>query len=971
MSAKTCAKIQKIVQNDVKNEYICKNILYHCKNNSIMPEKIMYRAMMCAIFIGLCVSVMAQKDISRITKPIVNEYARVTAISGSTVTLDAEVASMFVPANLPDTVLLIQMTGISQNGNNANNAGRYEIHIVTAVSGQNVTLKTEAGAFDDPLTEIVQMVRVPSYKNAVIETTLTCEPWDRAAGTGGVLALMVDETLTFNADIDVSGRGFKGGSAYNAPYPDGGPCEFDENGLTGSRDFPESYIFAGYKGEGAVTKDYFDNNPKGFGRTWNGGGGGNGKWAGGGGGANGNNGGIGENQACGAPGSELIPDDGYVTHGNNGFAFKYKDVIPSEDAMYQNRIFMGGGGGGGTGIGTAGGNGGGIVIIVAEKLHFASNTAIKANGNSVAGTITDAGAGGGGGGGSILLSVKDYGNIKAEMTGGNGGSVYRGVADCNDVSGNYTRGAGGGGSGGFLLTTRDTVEHRSWYRDAERFKRSGGLEGDVRTTLVGGRSCDKISAPGEPGAYFGNYQVQLRGFLHNYFFTPDTSVCYGVPVTIKASEPKGGRDTYAFQWQSSSDRNSWTTIGNTSNLTHSFTEDVFYVRRMVTSGGVTDIGSEIHVNAYRSVINEIAPADTTICWKETFVIRENIPTTGGGEGAYIYHWQEFINDEWTTVSQNDVKNLTVSLQAGNTTRSFRRQVASDKGCVSGWMASVIHIQPQITGNTISPANQTVCEDTAEQFSGLIPTGGDGNTPNYHWQIKSETQAWTTISGEQNYRPELGAEDYGERFYRRRVTSGACESYSNEVMMRFDQQSSPSLITTTDKLGDDALKFQFSEKLYAHAPEIGKGLWTSDDAQLSFDVPNEPVATVSNLKFGVNNIVWTVTNGVCVSASESVKIEVKDVVIPTGFSPNGDGINDCFRIVGGENAITSEFIVLDRYNNAVFESKSFKGNANLNDCSGWWDGRNKSGNELPSGVYYYQLILNGENVYKGNVVLKRQ
>ena len=130
--------------------------------------------------------------------------------------------------------------------------------------------------------------------------------------------------------------------------------------------------------------------------------------------------------------------------------------------------------------------------------------------------------------------------------------------------------------------------------------------------------------------------------------------------------------------------------------------------------------------------------------------------------------------------------------------------------------------------------------------------------------------------------------------------------------------------------------------------------------------------MNNLQLGVNTVIWTVSNGVCVSPSVSVIIEVKDVVIPTGFSPNGDCINDFFEIVGAENATSSELIILDRNNNVVFESKSYKGSCDERkcNCSGWWDGRNSSGNELPSGTYFYQLILNGDKVYKGYVVLKK-
>ena len=936
----------------------------------ILLNKTTYRVFACAILITLCNSAMAQNAVSRITEPVINRYARVTAINGLTVTLDADVSSMFAPA---DTVLLIQMTGIPQNGNITiyNNAGRYEFHIVTGVNGQDVTLKSAiASNTFDPSDEFVQLVRVPSYKNAVIENQLTCEPWDKETGTGGVLALMVNETLTFNADIDVSGRGFKGGRAYTAEYD--GPCSFNDEEETNWPDYPESYLYAGYKGEGAAAKDYFDpndpnSNLKGYGKTWNGGGGGNGKWSGGGGGANGGYGGVGENQACGAPGY-LEVSSGHILHGNDGFAISYGYVIQRERTLM--RVFMGGGGGAGTGTGTAGGDGGGIVIIVAQNLHFNPNTAIKANGNPVAGDPpAQAGAGGGGGGGSIFLSVKDYGDIRTEITGGNGGNVYR-EASCSDNSGNYTRGAGGGGGGGLLFTSKPLSS--SWYNNINSFKKTGGNRGEIIRIGV----CDYTSSPGEPGISLDNFQVQLRGFLHNYTFTPDTSVCNGVPVTIRASEPKGGTGSYNYEWQSSADGNSWLPIDNTNtpNLLYPFTEDILYVRRVVTSGDVTDIGLHIQVNAYRAIINEIAPADTTFCWKETLTIRENIPTEGGGGGPYTYHWQ--VTKDNTEDIQTSTPNLSVSLRASGI-QTIQRQVISGKGCISDWSeASVIHIQPEITGNTISPENQRVCGDTAGQLTGPVPAGGTGDY-NYQWQVSPNTRVdWTDIpndASDPSYLPGFvfpradNPELYHDRYFRRYITSGECKSTSNEVMVRYDLQSSPSHITVNDKTGDDALRFLFSEKLYADAPEIGNGVWTSKNGELSFDPPGEPSTTVNNLQIGVNTIYWTVSNGACVSPSDAVVIEVKNIIIPTGFSPNG--LNKCFVIKGVVGAESSELVILDRYNGIVFKSNSIEKNS-PDECVGWWDGRNLMGKELPSGNYFYRLTLNGNKVYCGYVVLWR-
>ena len=931
-----------------------------------LPKKTKYHVIASAILMCLCVFSVAQ------TKSIggeINHYSKVTGIDDKTVTLSD--ASMFKQTELPDTVLLVQMTGISIGGGDYAQAGLYEFHIVTQVDGSKVILQMPPGNFNT--NELVQMVRVPSYKNARIDRKLTCKPWDRKEGTGGILALMVDDSLTFNADIDVSGLGFRGGKAYKTAYPVEGPCSFNAVDGTDSSDYPDSYPYAGYKGEGAVTIDYYNpydpeklddpDNMKGYGSTWNGGGGGNGKWSGGGGGANGTLGGRGEHQACSTPNNSVRGYD--VT--NAGAPIAYGDYFSPSD-----RVFMGGGGGAGTGIGTAGGNGGGIVIIVARKLHFNPYTFIKANGASVKKDtiVIDAGAGGGGAGGSILLSVEDYGDIRAEITGGDGGSVYR--ESCNNTINSI--GTGGGGSGGFMLVTGNIDENLN-----ERAKHNGGNRGDNN---VSGVSCN-TSNDGNPGIVLGEFKLQLRGFLRNHIYTPnDTAICYNNMVKIRASQPIWGTENN-YYWQSSSDGNDWieVTDANTYGLTYltfPLTENTYFRRIMeskVANSVVVDISLPVRIMVHRDIVNNITPDETNLCWNnEEFVISGNIPTEGGGGGPYTFEWDK-LDGTWTEINNASGSNLSLSLEKNNEiqTYQYRRRVSTSK-CDSESNTSVITVYPAIV-NEITPLDQEICENTAQQLTGEL-TGGDGMY-DHRWETSKDKQNWKQISDQLDYQPNLNQQDYGENFYRRVVTSasGVCNSASDVVKVHFDRQPEPSeiKITTNNKTGDQVLNYLFTVKLDVQQPDdAGIGEWSSTNEDLLFDTPNQPKTTASNLQFGKNTVIWTVQNGVCLAVFDTVRIEVKDIEIPSGFSPNGDKINDCFRVLGSENASSSELIVFDRYNKVVFESKSFnKGrNDDLTDCRDWWDGRNSSGNELPSGTYFYQLILNGDKVYKGYVVLKR-
>jgi len=83
-------------------------------------------------------------------------------------------------------------------------------------------------------------------------------------------------------------------------------------------------------------------------------------------------------------------------------------------------------------------------------------------------------------------------------------------------------------------------------------------------------------------------------------------------------------------------------------------------------------------------------------------------------------------------------------------------------------------------------------------------------------------------------------------------------------------------------------------------------------------------------------------------------------IPSGFSPNFDGINDAFNIQGLLTIFDKfELKIFNRYGTLIY-----KGGDNL----GFWDGKsnrgiNNVGEKLPVGTYYYVLHLNDANYPK--------
>lgn len=354
---------------------------------------------------------------------VVNQYTPVTSISCNQIGV---VNPSFF--SIGDRVLIIQMKGADINTSNTSNfgtitnyndCGNYEFATVSAISGSIISVQYQLLRTYE-VTGRVQLIRIPQYTNVTVMNTLTAQDWN--GSTGGVLVMEVSGTLTLNAPISLTGKGFRG--SFNSANPDGG-CG----------NFPDYFyaVSSGHgaeKGEGIAEVGATMNG--GRGALANGGGGGNKHNSGGGGGSNASKGGRGGDQAgfCGQ--QPLGGEGGVVLNYSSG------------------RIFMGGGGGSSDyndNVGTSGSNGGGIIIIKATNIQ-SNNSFIESNGENVVALSNNIGdgAGGGGAGGTIVMAVNSFsGNMILSVNGGNGGNQLTTYPSCFGPG-------GGGGTGAIQIS---------------------------------------------------------------------------------------------------------------------------------------------------------------------------------------------------------------------------------------------------------------------------------------------------------------------------------------------------------------------------------------------------------------------------------------------------------------------------------------------------------------------------------------
>ena len=110
-------------------------------------------------------------------------------------------------------------------------------------------------------------------------------------------------------------------------------------------------------------------------------------------------------------------------------------------------------------------------------------------------------------------------------------------------------------------------------------------------------------------------------------------------------------------------------------------------------------------------------------------------------------------------------------------------------------------------------------------------------------------------------------------------------------------------------------------------------------------------------------VTTVLNGCTYNDQVLVEV-VRRIAPPNTFTPNGDGINDTWRIPGLDQYPAAEVLVYDRWGQRVYRSSGYDEP---------WDGTN-NGARLPTATYYYHIRLNqlegNSPPYTGSITIVR-
>ena len=187
-----------------------------------------------------------------------------------------------------------------------------------------------------------------------------------------------------------------------------------------------------------------------------------------------------------------------------------------------------------------------------------------------------------------------------------------------------------------------------------------------------------------------------------------------------------------------------------------------------------------------------------------------------------------------------------------------------------------------------------------------------------------------------------------------------------------------LVTDSTECPSGDTSFVFSQEIYPSlnimtdtsiTAGIDYFIWATGDGDITWSPPTFLSCYECDTAFSIGTqtieYVATITDSIGCEMKDTVLIEIviNPLFVPSGFSPNNDGLNDQLKVIGGGVTFFS-FLIFDKWGNVVFET---------NDISIGWDGTFK-GVELPSDVFVYvvEASFTNQQVVKltGDVTLFR-
>jgi gliding motility-associated-like protein len=386
-----------------------------------------------------------------------------------------------------------------------------------------------------------------------------------------------------------------------------------------------------------------------------------------------------------------------------------------------------------------------------------------------------------------------------------------------------------------------------------------------------------------------------------------------------------------------------------STFSHTFTLAGNYTVKMYTTSAY---GCKSTTRTRNVVISPIPDAkflfgETSVCLPSAAVSFINQSTIAdGSESGFKYAWS-FGDPSSGFLNNSLAKTPPPHIYTALGPFSVSLTVTSDSGCIKSFSKIVDFIHPQPKA-AFTMSKSGVCIGDVVTFND-ITNGLDGAVNQWFWKFGDATTG-NTKSVTHQYTDTLV---YDVSLYI--VNTKGCNS--DTLTQQFTVYPYPAF-----DAGPDQVVLEGGSTTLL--PNIIRGtslqyLWTPA-TYLNDNTIVRPVA--SNMLDDITYTLQVTGRGGCVAPTDKVFIKIlKAPQVPNTFTPNGDGINELWKIEYLDTYPDCKVQVFTRNGQQVFESKGYKTP---------WDGTIK-GKALPFDTYYYIIEPgNGRKPITGYVTIMK-
>jgi gliding motility-associated-like protein len=446
----------------------------------------------------------------------------------------------------------------------------------------------------------------------------------------------------------------------------------------------------------------------------------------------------------------------------------------------------------------------------------------------------------------------------------------------------------------------------NWYKDGNLMSASQDktsiqvtTDGNYTVTLNSTiASCAQTSAPQQVTF------VPVPIFTFNY--PVELRYCKGTPVTLKAE----GSTIYQYRWYKDG------TLTGDVTPALSITQTGKYKIEVSSCDGSWVPSKEVQVDLIDLPVPVITADKPAYCIGDNATLSITMPA----DPNYTINW--YRDNTLLTANANQTSVITSTLGVYTVTVINKQPNSDGTICNQTFVSQPLAFNPPPAVSIQKIVKTSLC---------------DGQTVDLKVTYNAGTVKWST--GETG--DEITVSNSGS--YKTTVTTAAGCSVDNTIDVRF----LPTPILNIPNVGVCVT----SHKTATLTAPVGLAsyTWNGQTGPNTYSTDHSQTVTL------------TVTDANGCSATQQIQVndECPDVKIPNAFTPNGDGVNDTWNILGLEYDPTALVRVFTRYGQQVYQSKGY---------GTPWSGEAK-GQTLPTGAYYYIInTKNGSQTYSGEVTI---